>query len=108
MYASDIQERNANRVFENRSRQTWMEHIGEGTYALAVYRLQNEAGLTFKEARATLLPIQLIKVLAEEWGCSAENVYNLHRKGLEKVWAVTGDDNEKIERLLPQRMCHIF
>jgi len=84
------------------------EYIGEEAYALAVYRSQNEAGLSFGETGAALLPIRLMKVLAEERGCSTENVCNLRRRGLDKIWAVTGDDNKEFARLMPQNMRHIF
>jgi hypothetical protein len=65
-------------------------------------------GLSFREARATLLPVPLIKVLAEECGCSAENVYNLRRKGMNKVMEFAGGDDEDVMRLLPLNLSHIF
>ena len=108
MYASEARERSAERTSEKTSRPTWAEHVGEEAYALAIYRLQNEADLSFKEARATLLPVQLIKPLAEEWGCSVENVYNLRRKGMDKVRELTGGNDKEFARFLPSELSHIF
>jgi len=87
---------------------TWAEFIGAEKYALAIYRLQNEAGLTFKESRALLTPWDGRKELAEEWGCSVENVYNLSRKGYEKLDRHTGGDFLKNEELAPTLMRHAF
>jgi len=108
MYASKTKEKDAEVTSEKRPSQTWMEYIGEEAYALAIYRLQNEAGLSFKEARATLLPVLMAKTLAEEWGCSRENIYNMRRKGIEKIREATGGDNKEIMRLMPLKMSHIF
>lgn len=87
-----------------RKGKTWAEFIGVEKYAYQIYRLQNEAGLTFKEARAILTPHQGSKALAEEWGCTIENVYNLARKGREKVNELTGGDAAKNEDLMPSYM----
>lgn len=58
--------------------ETWMQ------YYKAMYRLQDMAGLTFKEAQAVLASPRTVQ-LAEKWGTTSENVYNLMRKGLQKV-----------------------
>ncbi|MDR0198316.1 MAG: hypothetical protein LBI08_01055 [Methanomassiliicoccaceae archaeon] len=87
---------------------TWEKYIGIEKYALVIYRLQHEAGLTFKEARATLRPFQVIPDLAEEWGCSEENIHNMRRIGREKVKKAAGDDVEMTRRLLPLELCHVF
>ena len=86
---------------------TWIEFIGTERYACAIYRLQEEAGLTFKEARALLTPEQDDKDLAEMWGCSLENIYNLARRGREKVKKITGDDHEKYREYVPQYMSYV-
>ena len=53
-------------------------------YYKAMYWLQDMAGLTFKEAQAVLASPRTVQ-LAEKWGTTPENVYNLMRKGLRKV-----------------------
>ena len=80
---------------------TWPEYVGLEKYALAIYRLQNEAGLTFKEARAMLTPDEYDKDLMAEWGCSYENICNLSRKGHAKVNKYAGGDIRKIHDLAP-------
>ena len=87
---------------------TWPELVGVERYGYQIYRLQNEAGLTFKEARAVLTPRQKIRELAEEWGCSYENICNLIRCGIKKVENVTGGDEDKEMDLMPPTMQHIF
>jgi len=85
-------------------RQTWPEFIGLEKYAYQIYRLQEEAGLSFKEARAVLTPTQLTRSLAEEWECSYENVCNMSRRGIGKVRQVTSGDPDKMEELMPTYM----
>ena len=80
---------------------TWPEYVGLEKYALAIYRLQNEAGLTFKEARAVLTPDEADEELREEWGCSIENVYNLARKGWAKLDKYADGDGLKKLKLAP-------
>jgi hypothetical protein len=85
---------------------TWPEFIGIEKYAYQMYRLQSEAGLSFKEARAVLTPQTLTRALAEEWGCSYENICNLARRGLYKVSIVANGDEDKILDLVPTRMSY--
>ena len=85
---------------------TWPEFIGIEKYAYQIYRLQNEAGLSFKEARAVLTPQTLTRALAEEWGCSYENICNLARRGIHKVSVVTNGDDDKILDLIPTKMSY--
>jgi len=85
---------------------TWPEFIGIEKYAYQIYRLQNEAGLSFKEARAVLTPQTLTRALAEEWGCSYENICNLARRGISKVSVAADGDREKILDLIPTRMSY--
>jgi len=87
---------------------TWKEFVGNAKYEHQVYRLQDEAGLTFKEARAVLTPSQMFEDLTEEWGCSQENIYNLIRYGMKKVEKIAGDDEDKIKDLVPTRMSYIM
>lgn len=82
--------------------------VSKGEYAQAMFRLQDEVGLGFREARALLMPSQSLKALAAEWKCSAENVYNLARKGREKVEKYVAGDEDLYAELVPARMCHIF
>ena len=63
---------------DGRDDKTWRQ------YYKAMYRLQDMAGLTFKEAQAVLASPRTVQ-LAEKWGTTSENVYNLMRKGLQKV-----------------------
>jgi len=86
----------------------WVEYVGVEKYEHQIYRLQKEAGLSFKEAHAVLTPPQLIRTLAEEWGCSKENIYNLIRNGMAKVERTTDGDENGIEDLVPTRMCYIM
>ncbi|MCL2712669.1 MAG: hypothetical protein FWD37_05310 [Methanomassiliicoccaceae archaeon] len=106
MYASKAHENVA--VPKKSTRPTWEEYVGIEKYALTMYMLQKEAGLSFKEARATLRPVQVMENLAKEWGCSEENIYNLRRRGIEKVRKVTGDNDDEFERLLPEKLCHVY
>jgi len=98
----------ANVKIEERTRQSWPEYIGLEKYALAVYRLLEEAGLTFREARACLTPLQCVEGLAKEWECSKENIYNLQRSGRRKVAEYTNGDEKNVQRLLPPKICHIL
>ena len=63
----------------------WIGKIGKEEYMRIIYLLQEEANLSFKEARAWLLPHQFVKRLAALWGCSEENVYKLRRKAIDKI-----------------------
>jgi len=87
---------------------TWKEYVGAEKYEHQIYRLQDEAGLTFKEARAVLTPYPVFEELTEEWGCTKENIFNLIRYGMKKVEKIAGDDEDKIEDLVPSRMSHIM
>jgi len=93
-------------IAETGKKITWPEFIGIEKYAYQMYRLQNEAGLSFKEARAVLTPQTLTKELAKEWGCSYENICNLARRGLHKVSAVTNGEKDRILDLVPTRMSY--
>ncbi len=63
---------------DSRDDETWRQ------YYKAMYRLQDMAGLTFKEAQAVLASPRTVQ-LAEKWGTTPENVYNLMRKGYNKI-----------------------
>ena len=93
---------------KQRTRKTWPEHRGLEAYAVAIYRLQDEADLTFREARACLTPMQCVEALAKEWGCSKENIYNLQRSGRRKVVEYAKGDSKETQRLMPQKMCHVL
>jgi len=86
----------------------WAEIVGAEKYALAIYRLQNEAGLTFKEARALLTPLQAMRNLTEEWNCSHEDIIALGEKGQAKLDKHTGGDHWKNEELAPTLMQYIM
>jgi len=86
----------------------WAEIVGVKDYALAIYRLQNEAGLTFREARAVLTPLQAVRNLMEEWNCSLDDIEDLVEKGREKLNKHTGRDTRKNEELAPTCMWYIM
>jgi len=109
MNATNIQTQTGSEASAHeKKRPTWEEYVGIEEYAMAIYRLQKDAGLSFREARATLRPFQVIPNLAEEWGCTVENIHNMRRIGHDKVRKFADGDGETIERLLPQELTHIF
>jgi len=65
-------------------------------YAMCMLLLQDQAGLSYKEARAVLYRMwESIDSLAKEFDISYEGVYNLVRRGDEKVKS-TGKTVEEI------------
>jgi len=55
-------------------------------YIICVFLLQDKAGLTYREARAVLNDnCDTVPGLSQEFGISHEGVYNLVRRGMEKV-----------------------
>jgi hypothetical protein len=55
-------------------------------YAVCMLRLQQQANLTFKEARAYLCGHhEVYETLVKEYGITMKAVYNLARRGTEKV-----------------------
>ncbi|MCL2143061.1 MAG: hypothetical protein FWH44_02225 [Methanomassiliicoccaceae archaeon] len=70
----------------------WAEKAGREEYLAAIFLLQDRAGLSFKEARAWLMPFQYVGKLAADWGCSEENVHNLRRRGSEKIRNAAGGE----------------
>jgi DNA-binding CsgD family transcriptional regulator len=65
-------------------------------FAVCMLRLQEKAGLTYKESRAYLSPYyESSSVLAEDFGISVEAIYNLVRRAKNKV-AMTGMTEEEI------------
>ena len=56
-------------------------------YALKMLELQEEAGLTYKEARVFLLSrsSKMLYDLSMEWGITMEGVYNLSRRAQKKI-----------------------
>lgn len=80
----------------------------EGEYAKAIFRLQNEVGLEFREARAVLMPTEFTEDLAKEWGITFEELCVISRRGIEKVESFTGNDPAKNEEFMPTALSHIF
>ena len=67
--------------------------------------MKDMAGLTFKEAKAVMASPNA-KDLVEDWGTTQENVYNLSRRGFEKINESGHDIREMISeemllRILP-------
>jgi len=86
----------------------WAEKAGKEEYLAAVYLLQDEAGLSFKEARAWLMPFQYVRKLAAEWKCSEENIHNLRRRGSDKIRKTEDRNGEGILSKIPAYLYHIF
>ena len=83
-------------------------NMDEDAYYKALFRLQDEVGLGFREARAVLMPQQLLHGLAEEWGCTKENVYNLVRRGYSKIEKYTGGDEDLEAKLVPADLSYVM
>ncbi|MDR0334693.1 MAG: hypothetical protein LBH69_02265 [Methanomassiliicoccaceae archaeon] len=110
MYASGSKEQIAANVSdaEQSILSWWAEKAGKEEYLTAVYLLQDKAGLSFKEARAWLIPFQYIRKLAAEWKCSEENIHNLRRRGGDKI-RKTGDNcGEEVLCRIPAYLYHIL
>ena len=86
----------------------WAEKAGKEEYLRAVYLLQDEAGLSFKEARAWLIPFQYIRKLAAEWKCSEENIHNLRRRGSDKIGKANGRYGNDVLGKIPAYLYHVF
>jgi len=86
----------------------WAERSGRERYLAAIYLLQDRGRLSFKEARAWLLPSQFIRRLAAEWGCSEENIHNLRRRGSDKIRMTENDNGESVLSEIPAYLYHIF
>jgi len=110
MYASESKERADARVSQEEQSilSWWAEKAGKGDYLNAVYLLQDKAGLSFKEARAWLIPFQYVRKLAAEWNCSEENIHNLRRRGSDKIRKTNDDNGEGILSKIPAHLYHIF
>ena len=56
------------------------------TYAMNMVQLQEKAGLTYREARAFLVPYRENNfAMAQDLGITVNAVYNLQRKAKEKI-----------------------
>ena len=86
----------------------WAEKAGKEEYLKAVYLLQDEAGLSFKEVRAWLIPFQYIRKLAAEWKCSEENIHNLRRRGSDKIRRAGEKYGKEVLGKIPAYLYHIF
>jgi len=75
----------------------WTDELYCDDYAHRIFRLQKDAKLTFKEARAVLSPQQATKEFADEWGTTEENVYNMRRRGWNKINKFTSDKDERAD-----------
>lgn len=82
--------------------------IGYDDFAVHAFCLQEQAGLTFKEACVALTPTEMFRDWADRWGCTMENVYNLSRKGQKKLRDRFGNDENRINELIPVRFYHIL
>ncbi|MCL2712899.1 MAG: hypothetical protein FWD37_06500, partial [Methanomassiliicoccaceae archaeon] len=63
----------------------WARLVGRDRYINVIHLLQEEAGLTFKEAKAWLLPRMYISRLAKDWECTEKNIYKLRSKASDKI-----------------------
>jgi len=64
-------------------------------YTMCMYRLQDQANLSYKEARAVLYDRwETVENIAKDFGISDQAVYNLIRRGLKKVEATGKNVNE--------------
>lgn len=87
----------------------WYQGASEEEFALAMYRLQDRCGLTFREAVAVLNPKPYLESLAEQWDVTKEAVHNLSRRGWDKIWTTVGEENwEAVDELVPTHFTHIF
>jgi hypothetical protein len=60
------------------------EHMTQ--YAMNMYLLQSEAGLSFKEARAVMIPYhETNDMMAIDLGTDVRAVYNLQRRAKKKI-----------------------
>ncbi|MDR1404654.1 MAG: hypothetical protein LBJ20_03705 [Candidatus Methanoplasma sp.] len=82
----------------------WPNEIGIDRFSLHMFKLQDQAGLTFREAMAVLTHPGYTDELADKWGSTANNVRNLRRKGFEKVHASGISPDE----LAPTYFFHAF
>lgn len=73
-----------------------------------MFKLQEKAGLTFKEAFVVLSTPAYKKQLAKDWGVTDEAVMNLHRRGWNKINAFTNGDEGLAYTLAPARFWHPF
>jgi len=90
-----------------KERPTWFSQVDKVELASLIYRLQDEVGLTFKEAYSILFPDEATPELAEKWKCTENNVLNLRRKGWAKIHAYTKDE-DLISDLAPTSYWHVF
>lgn len=87
----------------------WFQGASEEEYALTVYRLQEKCGLTFREAVAVLNPNHFFGSLAEQWDITKEAVYNLNRRGWDKIWNTVGEENwDAVDEFVPTHFVHSF
>lgn len=87
----------------------WYQGASKEEFALSVYKLQEQCGLTFREAVAVLNPNAYFGDLAEHWNVTKEAVHNLNRRGWDKIWNTIGEENwEAADELVPTHFVHIF
>lgn len=87
----------------------WYQGADEKEFALYVYKLQEQCGLTFREAVAVLNPKHYLSDLAEHWDVTKEAVHNLHRRGWKKIWNAVGEENwDAADDLVPTHFVHVF
>lgn len=87
----------------------WHQGVSEDEYARYVFRLQNQCDLTFREAVAVLNPTSYATELAGQWGVTKEAVYNLSRRGWDKIWNAVGEENwDAVDELAPVHLWHVF
>jgi hypothetical protein len=82
---------------EAKERPTWLGSMDKAELASLIFRLQDEVGLTFKEAYSVLTPFEATKELMKKWDCTDKNVLNLRRKGWNKIYAYTDDEDLRLE-----------
>jgi hypothetical protein len=85
----------------------WEGKIGRNEYIRVIYLLQDRAGLSFKEARAWLLPHQFVRRLSEDWNCTEENIYKFRRRAADKIRAAAGTEKNVLQDI-PAAYYHIL
>ncbi|MGI6471704.1 MAG: hypothetical protein ACOX1N_01320 [Candidatus Methanomethylophilaceae archaeon] len=86
----------------------WVERVGETEFSLRLFRLQDQCGLTFKEAVAVLTHHDFTDDLAEKWGVSKQAVHNASRRGYDKIYAKVGTDEMAVAEFVPLYFTQIF
>jgi hypothetical protein len=73
-----------------------------------MFKLQEKAGLTFKEAFVVLSTPAYKKQLAKDWGVTPEAVMNLDRRGWDKISAFANGAEDLMYTIAPARFWHPF